>query len=49
MGNGCISPATPETDIPSGGSVFGDGTPEQITFGVTEEEGIEVAADGLLS
>ena len=32
--------------ITSGGSVFPDGQPEQITSGPTEEEGIAMAPDG---
>ena len=45
-GNGCISPPIPETGTTSGGSVSRTGTPEQVTFGVTQEEGIEFAPDG---
>ena len=45
-GSGCISPPIPETGITSGGSVSRMGLPEQVTSGVTQEEGIEVAPDG---
>ena len=46
MGSGCISPPIPEAGIHIWRQRFPDGTPEQVTFGVTEEEGIHFAPDG---
>ena len=45
-GNGCISPRIPAPAHTSWRQRFPDGTPEQVTFGVTEEEGIHFAPDG---
>ena len=46
MGSGCISPPIPGSGVHTWRQRFPDGKPEQVTFGVTEEEGIHVAPDG---
>ena len=46
MGSGCIFPPIPATESHIWRQRFPDGTPEQVTFGVTEEEGIHFAPDG---
>ena len=46
MGSGCISPPNTGSGVHIWRQRFPDGTPEQVTFGVTEEEGIHFAPDG---
>ena len=45
-GSGCISQSTPADGVHTWRQRFPDGTTEQVTFGVTEEEGIHFAPDG---